>query len=140
MRFWDSSALVTLFLEQKSTSVTRDLYEGDPDVLAWTMTDVEMRSAMARLLREGSLSVEQFQAATRDAETFWRAVHVVSLVDPVKVRAKRLLGTHALKAADSLQLAAALAATADQPATVEFVCLDRGLASAAAKEGFVVVP
>jgi hypothetical protein len=67
-------------------------------------------------------------------------VRVVSAVDAVKVRARRLLGTHQLKAADSLQLAAALTATHDLPFGHGFVCLDERLADAARGEGFAVLP
>jgi hypothetical protein len=46
---------------------------------------------------------------------------------------------HALRTADSLQLAAALIATNHDPATLEIVCLDARLATAAQREGFKVL-
>jgi predicted nucleic acid-binding protein len=55
-------------------------------------------------------------------------------------RAKRLLAVHALRAADALQIGAALAAAYDDPVGWEFVCLDERLAEAARREGFAVVP
>jgi uncharacterized protein len=140
LRFWDSSALVTLHVAQAATPVTRRLYEADPVVLAWVLSDVEMRSAVCRLEREGTLSA----AAARDAGArladLWEAVHVVGLTDGVKARAKRLLGLHTLRAADALQLAAALASAREDPTGSEFVCLDDRLGSAAAREGFDVLP
>jgi hypothetical protein len=48
------------------------------------------------------------------------------------------LARHALRAADSLQLGAALVASEGDPTSLEFVCLDRNLADAAEREGFVV--
>ncbi|MHC4974262.1 MAG: hypothetical protein ACYTG3_18225 [Planctomycetota bacterium] len=53
---------------------------------------------------------------------------------------KRLLGIHNLRAADALQLGAALAAASDDPTAWELVCLDECLARAARREGFAVVP
>jgi hypothetical protein len=50
-----------------------------------------------------------------------------------------LLRTHALRAADSLQLAAALVAADHNPATLEIVCLDARLNVAAKREGFTVI-
>ncbi len=50
--------------------------------------------------------------------------------------AERMLRVHALRAADALQLAAALTAAADDPATLDFVSLDQRLKDAAAREGF----
>jgi uncharacterized protein len=72
-----------------------------------------MRSALHRLGREGVL--------------------------PVKARAKRLLGVHSLRAADALQLAAALTPVYDDPLGHSFVCLDARL-SEARREGFTLFP
>jgi predicted nucleic acid-binding protein len=56
------------------------------------------------------------------------------------VRARRLLETHPLSAADALQLAAALVMTEERPTGTEFVTFDIRLAEAANKEGFPVLP
>lgn len=53
--------------------------------------------------------------------------------------AQRLLRVHPLKAADSLQLAAALAVAEDDPSSVGFVCFDARLNRAAAREGFSIL-
>ena len=52
----------------------------------------------------------------------------------------RILRVHPLRAADALQLAAAIAAAEDNPATLPFVTFDDRLGQAAARDGFVVVP
>lgn len=140
MRFWDSSALVVLHVQQKATQRARDLYSKDPQVLAWVLSDVEVRSALCRLGREGALSPGAMREAIARSESFWSAVHVISLLDAAKSRAKRLLGVHGLRAAAALQLGAALAAAYDDPVGWEFVCLDERLADAARREGFAVVP
>ncbi len=140
MRFWDSSALVALFVAQRNSADLRELYAADSEVLAWTLSDVELRSALARLGREGSLRPSDLQTAVMRVEEFWGSVHVVSLVDAVKGRAKRILAVHPLTAADALQLGAAVAASFDEPLGFEFVCLDEGLAEAARREGFSVLP
>jgi hypothetical protein len=49
----------------------------------------------------------------------------------------RLLRVHPLRAADSLQLAAAVVASEGDPGELPFVCLDEKLAQAASREGFV---
>jgi predicted nucleic acid-binding protein len=58
----------------------------------------------------------------------------------VRQRAERALMVHPLRAADALQLAAALVWAEDAPRGLELVCLDANLAEAAAKEGFTVLP
>ena len=59
--------------------------------------------------------------------------------DRVRTFAVRVLRTHPLRAGDALQLAAAIAAAEDHPATLPFVTLDERLGEAAEREGFVVL-
>ncbi len=136
MKYWDSSALVVLHVQQESSRAVRELYARDSQVLAWILSDVEVRSALCRLEREGAVDQDQFHETIDRFESFWEGVHRVSLVDAVKARAKRLLGIHPLRAADALQLGAALAAVYDDPHRWEFVCLDARLGEAARREGF----
>lgn len=58
----------------------------------------------------------------------------------VRQRAERLLMVHSLKAADSLQLAAALTWAEEVPKGLHLVCLDQNLREAALKEGFSLLP
>ena len=62
----------------------------------------------------------------------------VEPTEAVRSRALRLLRVHPLRAADSLQLAAALVATGENPAAFAMVTSDEWLREAALKEGFVV--
>ncbi len=140
MKFWDSSALIPLYVAQTATKSVRSLFEADPDVLVWMFSDVEIWSAICRLGREGSMTVAQIQEVASRVESFWEAVRVVSVPDTVRARAKRLLSVHPLSAADSLQLAAAPIAADDQPSGRSFVCLDQRLVDAARREGFTVLP
>jgi len=64
----------------------------------------------------------------------------VEAVELVKQRAERLLRVHPLRAADVLQLGAALLATQEQPQGVGFMSYDQNLVAAAHKEGFTVLP
>ena len=57
----------------------------------------------------------------------------------LRATALRVLGIHALRGGDALQLAAALEAARGRPSTLPFVCLDQRLADAASREGFLVV-
>jgi predicted nucleic acid-binding protein len=60
--------------------------------------------------------------------------------DRLRDRALRLLRVHDLRAADALQLAAAVLLSADAPESLPFVCLDQRLRDAASREGFALVP
>ena len=140
MRYWDSSALVALFVQQTATNEMRRLYSQDPSVVTWTLSEIEIFSALCRLERDGDLDPDGFQRAVERLDELVQAVDTVNAFDAVKVRARRLLRTHVLRAADALQLGAALICTSDDPSRCPFVCLDDRLAAAARREGFAVLP
>jgi hypothetical protein len=66
--------------------------------------------------------------------------HVVEPTDDVRIHALRVLRLHPLRAADALQLAAAIVWCRARPYGAAFVCLDDRLRGAAAREGFTVEP
>jgi predicted nucleic acid-binding protein len=58
--------------------------------------------------------------------------------DLLREWAVRVVRVHPLRAADAMQLAAAMTAAKMRPSSLEFVTADRRLAAAAAREGFTV--
>jgi len=140
MRFWDTSALVPLCVRQPSTRDMAALLRADPVVVAWWATPVECASAFARLRREDRLSVEAIQDAFDVLDAARRSWSDVLPTEAVRDHARRMLIDHALRAADALQLGAALAWAGEQPAGFKLVTLDDRLALAARAEGFDVLP
>jgi uncharacterized protein len=138
MKFWDSSALVPLLVEEAVTVQIRDLFLSEPGMIAWWGTPVECASAISRLEREGRLSPQSATEALGRLDALARHIHRIEPVDAVLETARRLLRVHPLRAADSLQLAAAVLASEGKPSTLEFVCLDDRLVIAAQREGFPV--
>ena len=63
----------------------------------------------------------------------------VPAIDDVRTHASRLLRTHALRAADALQLASVIVASDFEPSALAFVSLDARLSAAAEREGFPVM-
>lgn len=140
MRFWDSSAIVPLIANESVSPEALDWYREDPQILVWMLTVTEVTSALCRKLRDGSLTREQFRlirGVLDELSTDWSEV---TAVEAVCRRANRLLEVHPLRAADALQLAGALIATADEPGGFPFVTYDSVLGLAAEKEGFTVLP
>ena len=140
MRFWDSSAVVALIVEQPASARVRALESEAIQGAAWVSSDIEARSAIERLRREGVLSPEQARRDADDCELVLEEMHRIDLIEAVKKRAKRLLARYALRAGDALQLGAALLVADDSPEGVDFVTLDERLAEAAHREGFRVLP
>lgn len=140
MRFWDSSALIPLALPEPATARVRAVLRGDKELTVWWCTSVECASVLARLCRSGDLD----EQGVRDAASILRQVlssaFEVQPVAAVRDRAVTLLRIHPLRAADALQLAAALVWRGDGQERAEFVCLDDRLRQAAAAEGFSVIP
>jgi uncharacterized protein len=139
VRFWDASAIVPLIAEEPPRAAMLTLIEQDSDLLVWWGTPVEITSALARREREGELSADDLTAVFATLREFAESWHEIVPTDAVRRTAERLLRTHPLRAADSLQLAAALIAAGHDPATLDFVCLDHRLSAAARREGFTVL-
>jgi predicted nucleic acid-binding protein len=138
VRFWDSSALVPLLVLQQASAGMRALYRRDASVVAWWGTPVECESALARQERGGRLPAAA--AARSRLHRFAETWQEVQPSDALRDQARRLLRVHDLRAADALQLAAAIAASEGRPGGLDFVCLDDRLAAAAEREGFPLLP
>jgi uncharacterized protein len=139
MRFWDASAIVPLLLDEPSRAALLQLLEEDPVIVVWWGTPAECVSAIARRERDASISLHDATAAIARLRALASAWQEVLAIEAVRNTAQRLLRTHPLRSADSLQLAAAIVAAELEPASLEFVCFDAHLNEAAVREGFPVV-
>jgi uncharacterized protein len=139
MRFWDTSALLPLLVDEPARERMLALLAEDIEVLAWWGTPVEMASALAWREREGLLTADEVAAALDAARSLAESWHEIVPSDAVRRTAERLLRTHPLRAADALQLAAALIAADHNPTSLEIVCMDERLKFAARREGFTVL-
>jgi len=134
--FWDTSAIIPLCCWQSQTAKARQAYRLFPSVVVWWATGVECNSALYRLERDQELSAQQTQQALEAlAHQRQRWVEVAPL-DEVRNLAERLLRAHSLRAADALQLAAALVWCNSYPQDRTFIGGDDRLLDAAKKEGF----
>ena len=139
MRFWDTSALVPLLVAERETTRAERWLREDTGVVVWTLTRVELLSALARRRRQEPGAARRLQAARREALVAWERWSEVTAVELVRRHAERLVESHPLRASDALQLGAALVAAEDDPAGLDFVTLDRQQAVAAEREGFRVL-
>jgi predicted nucleic acid-binding protein len=137
--FWDSSALVPLIFPEPRSRDLIDLFKGDREVTIWWATPLECQSAIFRRHREDPLEPAQLESARERLRAIVDHADVVAPTDEVRRRAGRLVAVHPLRAADALQLSAALIWAEDQPHSEGFVTLDARLGGAAAREGFAVM-
>jgi uncharacterized protein len=137
--FWDASAIVPLCCMQPQTQVARRARRLFPQLVTWWATSVEGNSALRRLERAQDLTARETQQALQELDRLRRRWTEVAPLEEVRSLAERLLGSHQLRAADSLQLAAALLWCNGHPRGKTFVSGDEKLLEAAEKEGFNVI-
>lgn len=140
MRFWDSSALLPLAAIQSGTDDVKALLDDDSDMVLWWATRLELALGLCRLLREGLIDEVTLSGLLKAVEQIADDADEVEPTSQIRLTSIRILRVHNLRAADSLQLAAALAWTDHDPSGAGFVCLDKRLREAAEKEGFEVLP
>jgi predicted nucleic acid-binding protein len=138
VRYWDASALVPLCVSEAATAAVRLLVPGG--IVTWSVSAVEIAAAIERRCRDGSLTGPEGAAARTALGELVAAWTEIAALGAVRDRALRLVATHALRAADAMQLGAALVAVSDHPRGHEFVCGDDRLRLAAARESFRVLP
>lgn len=139
MNYWDTSALVPLFINQSHSPVAREILGDDPEtVLGWT-TKVEYESALQRSRREGVLDEVEVATARESFSLLRESAVEVQPSEELRSLAVHLLAEHPLRAADALQLASALIWTGEYPSASGVVSFDSRLCKAAEREGFTIL-
>lgn len=136
MKFWDTSAVVPLLVDEDCTDDVFDAAREDPELAVWWATRVECASALARLEREGA-PAERVAEAFERLDMLAEAWVEVEPHDDVRAVARRLLRVHPLRVADAMQLAAAYLVAEGRPSTLQVMTFDERVRLAALKEGFV---
>lgn len=140
LRFWDSSALVPLLVDEPNSADVTSLLDEDNEVAAWWGSSVECVSAIRRREREGSLDARGAEQALALLDQLRDSTFEIQPGGFLRAAAERALAVHPLRAADALQLAAAITWRGQTTTRADLVCLDERLRDAAAREGFVLVP
>lgn len=138
MRFWDSSAVLPFLTTEPSSLRVRDLVERDEEMAVWWATEVECWSAISRARRSGRITVDTESHARKILVSLRGAWTEISPSFEVRRQALRLLNVHELRAADALQLGAALV-WAGRYDNAEFVSFDARLRDTARLEGLSVI-
>jgi hypothetical protein len=139
MRFGDSSAIVPLTIRESRSDRQRELLDEDPQMAVWWASPVECGSAIAPQRRDGAIESAGERQARGRLDDLAMAWTEILPSDELRRLAGALHLRHPLRAADSLQLAAAITA-AGVPPRIAIVTLDDRLAEAAAREGFTTLP
>jgi predicted nucleic acid-binding protein len=136
--FWDSSALNPLLVNEPTTPWANAMATRFA-LAVWWATPVEIHSAIARVRRSGELDDHAHRLALNNLAQIQRDWQEILPSDAIRDQAQAILGLYPLRAADSLQLAAALIWCRNRPTGRNFLCADTRLAEAATTAGFTVL-
>jgi predicted nucleic acid-binding protein len=136
--FWDASVIVPLCVDQPVSRRVHSMFEQALPVVWWGSV-VEVHSAVERLHREHKVNDEDRRGAFRRLHLLRTAWREVVPDQAVRELAAEILAKHPLRAADSLQLAAAMAWRQQRATSRTFISGDERLCSAAELEGFSVL-
>ncbi len=107
MIFVDASALVKRYVHERHSVKVRRILASQA-VAVSRLSEVEVPSALARLVREGRLSERSRDRALRAFVVDFASWHVVELTSAVTSLARTQLLRHELRSGDAIQLASAL--------------------------------
>jgi predicted nucleic acid-binding protein len=137
--FADSSAVVKLYANEDDAERVRAL---PTPLYVSALARVEIPAALWRKQRTGEMStddvttlIERFTSDFYDTDEASHRLSSLAVSARIIDRAAGLLGKHALRAYDAVQLATALTLRTSDPET-GFACFDAQLITASTAEGF----
>ena len=139
MKFWDASAIVPLLFPEASSVAWERRFVQDAEMVVWWGSCTECAAALCRKSRESRVPEADLNLSMSRLLELSRRWMEVLPAPSVRVESERLLRSHSLRAADALQLGAALVACGGVTQRLPFLCGDERLAVAAEREGFVVI-
>jgi predicted nucleic acid-binding protein len=135
--YFDSSALVKILVEEEGSDLAAQLWDGCDAAVSSRLAYPEVRAALAAAVRDGRLEATACEVAEAGWEGLWSATRVIEMTEAVARNAGELAREHALRAADAVHLASALALGTDG---VVVAVWDRHLRSGAKAAGLRVAP
>ena len=107
--YFDSSALVKLLVQEEGSDLAAELWDGCDAALASRLAYPEVGAALAAACRTHDFTQDDLDVAEQAWEQYWASVRPVELTAAVERQAGQLARTHALRSADAVHLASALA-------------------------------
>jgi predicted nucleic acid-binding protein len=135
--YFDSSALVKLVVEEPGSPLAAELWDASDAALASRLAYPEVRAALAAATRNHQLGPAELRQAELAWDEFWAATRKVELTVEVEQRAGQLARSHALRGADAVHLASALAIGEGDMVVAVW---DRRLAAGVLAAGLQVAP
>ncbi|HEX6476448.1 MAG TPA: type II toxin-antitoxin system VapC family toxin [Acidimicrobiales bacterium] len=135
--YFDSSAFVKLVAEEDGSDLAADLWDGCDAAVSSRLAYPEVRAALAAARRSHQMRDREADMAERDWEEFWAAIRPVELTGSVEQHAGHLARAYALRGADAVHLASALAIGTPE---VVVAAWDRRLRDGVVATGLPIAP
>ncbi|MEP7058970.1 MAG: type II toxin-antitoxin system VapC family toxin [Caldimonas sp.] len=129
--FCDTSALVKLYVDEPETQTMIEHAAASEVVAVCRIAWVEFMAALARRVREQPDDASAIARARRRLTTDWPHYLTLEITPALAELAGEYAEAFALRAYDSVQLAAARTLHAEMPGDVRFACYDGRLVKAA---------
>jgi len=107
--YFDSSAFVKLLTEEAGSDLAAKLWDGCDAAVASRLAYPEVCAAIAAAARNHDLADHELGTAEQAWDEYWAAARPVELTAAVERQAGDLARQHALRGADTVHLASALA-------------------------------
>ena len=107
--YFDSSAFVKLLTEEAGSDLAAELWDGCDAAVASRLAYPEVCAAIAAAARNHDLADHELDTAEQAWDEYWAAARPVELTAAVELQAGDLARQHALRGADAVHLASALA-------------------------------
>lgn len=134
--FLDSSALVKMYVDEIGRPAVGTLVRAAQVVAVSAVAYPEVRAALARRVRDGTLVPERLPLIKRQLDGDWQRLAVVEASGGTLRLAGDLAEDHALRGFDAVHLACAVVLRDRGVVPVTFACWDTRLRMAAQAEGF----
>jgi predicted nucleic acid-binding protein len=103
--YLDTSSAIKLYILEAGSEVVQALVHDAAVVATSSITYAETRAALARLRRDGALSVPKFSSAKREFEKQWSSFMTLDATDALCRTAGELAERYRLRGFDSVHLA-----------------------------------
>ena len=139
--YFDTSALVKRYIEEKGTKTVANLLSSGELTITSILTYPEMKAAYEKKLRLKEIPKELYKEAVENFEKDWGVpvFSVIGLTSEVAYLAGSLIERNILRALDAVHLASALTAKQHFGIQVLFISADDQLNKAAASKGLEVM-
>lgn len=138
--YLDSSAVVKLYVEEAGSDIARRLVEDSHIVATSKIAYAEVRAAMARASREGTLSQSDYRRAVTAFNADWPTYFALEVSDHLLTLAGDLAEKHKLRGCDAIHFSAAVILQQKLKEPLTFACWDERLRTAACEHGFSLLP